>query len=263
MCRRSAVLPPTSQRLRLDARDFRTLFEQQGPSLGLWRAAEIAALRARAYERPVLDLGCGDGLVTSRVLPFIDIGLDPDAAALARAHRRLVYGRFVNAPMEQARLPARSVGTVISNSVLEHLPRLDEVLSATARVLRRGGRLVFTVPTEAFSQWLTLPLGRYVRWRNRRLCHLNLWPVPRWAWHLERAGFTVEAVQPYLRRPLVTAWDLLELLQQVWIGQHRLFGLWWRRLPPALMARLAAKAARLDLAAPPPGGGRLIVARKL
>ena len=31
-----------------------------GPSLGLWRAAEIAALREQTYEPPVLDLGCGD-----------------------------------------------------------------------------------------------------------------------------------------------------------------------------------------------------------
>src|SRR5437763_16243007 len=79
--------------LHLDAATFRVLLELQGPSLGLWRAAEIAALREQAYEPPVLDLGCGDGLVTSMVLPRVEVGLDPDEKALEQAARRGIYAR--------------------------------------------------------------------------------------------------------------------------------------------------------------------------
>jgi hypothetical protein len=39
------ILMLTQRPLYLDAPTFRVLLEQQGPSLGLWRAAEIAALR--------------------------------------------------------------------------------------------------------------------------------------------------------------------------------------------------------------------------
>src|SRR5205823_12239223 len=84
--------------LHLDAPTFRMLLEQQGPSLGLWRAAEIAVLREVIYEHPILDLGCGDGLVMSQVMPRVEIGLDPDITALERAARRGLYERFEAIP---------------------------------------------------------------------------------------------------------------------------------------------------------------------
>jgi SAM-dependent methyltransferase len=259
----SAALPLTDQRsLFLDASTFRVLLEQQGPSLGLWRAAEVAALREVAYEHPILDLGCGDGLVTSLVMPQVEIGLDPDKKVLAQAARRGIYERFEVTPAEAMQLADARIGTVVSNSVLEHLPRLDATLQAVRRVLKPGGRLVLTVPTEAFSTQLMLPASRYAAWRNRQLCHLNLWPVERWIDHLERARFEVEVVRPYLRPHLVWIWDTLELLQQIWIGRRRLVGIVWRQLPPSTLNHLAQWAAQLDLSSPAPGGGRLIVARK-
>jgi SAM-dependent methyltransferase len=146
--------------------------------------------------------------------------------------------------------------------VLEHLPRLDAVLEAVARVLRPGGRLIFTVPTEAFSKWLVLPVARYAVWRNRQLCHLNLRPVEWWASHLERVGLEVDEVRPYLRHELVSMWDALELLQQIWVFHRRLVSIVWQRIPPTVLERMACWASHIDLSAPEPGGGRLVVARK-
>lgn len=252
------VQPP----LHLDTCTFRLLLEQQGPSLGLWRAAEVAALREVRYEHPVLDLGCGDGLVTSLVMSHVEIGLDPDTKVLKRAARQGVYARFEPVFAEDMQLPEASIGTVLSNSVLEHIPGLDATLEAVARVLRPGGRLVFTVPTEAFSTQLALPLQRYAVWRNHQLSHVNLWPLERWMHHLERVGLEVEVARPYLRPHLVRRWDALELVQQIWIGRRRLVGMIWRRIPSAGLDRLAQWAAQLDLSSQSPGGGRLIVARK-
>lgn len=248
--------------LYLDAHTFQLLLERQGPSLGLWRAAEVAVLRQVQYDHPVLDLGCGDGLVTSLVMPRVEIGLDPDTTALKRAAQRQVYERFVQVPAEEMQVPAGSIGTVLSNSVLEHLPRVDAVLERVAEVLRPDGRLVFTAPTEAFSDCLALPLSRYAAWRNSSLAHLNLWSMAQWSQHLRRAGMQVEEVRPYLRPYCVRAWDMLELLQQVWVGRRRLVGMLWQRIPLTAYERLAQRAARLDLSSPPPGGGRLIIARK-
>ncbi len=251
-----------SEPLHLDAPTFHTLLKLQGPSLGLWRAAEIAALREQVFESPVLDLGCGDGLVTSLVLSRVEVGLDPDKKVLERAARHGIYERFEAVPAEEMQLPHGSIGTVFSNSVLEHLPHLDAVLEAVARVLRPGGRLIFTIPTEAFSRWLVLPSTRYADWRNRQLCHLNLWPTGRWIEHLHSAGLEVEQVLPYLKHGWVSLWDALELSQQIWIARKRLVGIIWRRIPPSLMDRLALAASQLNLAASTPGGGRLMVARK-
>jgi len=248
--------------LHLPAPMLQVLLERQGPSLGLWRAAEVAALREHGYHRPVLDLGCGDGLVTSLVLRPVEVGVDPDATALARAARLGIYHRLIPRPLETAGLPAGAFATVISNSVLEHVADIDTLLAAVAQVLRPGGRLVFTAPTEDFSRRLLLPLAGYAARRNRALAHRNLWPVTRWAAHLEAAGLEIESTRSYLRPALVTAWDALEVAQQVRIGGQRALGRVWRRIPPGSFARLAAWGARLDLSAPEPGGGRLIVARK-
>lgn len=140
--------------LHLDEAAFSALFHGLGPSLGLWRAAEVAALREQAARLapPVLDLGCGDGFLTALVLPQVALGLDPDPAVLEPAARRGLYARTLAAPIETAGLPPGELGAVLSNSVLEHIPRIRAALGAAAQALRPGGRLVFTAPTEAFSR---------------------------------------------------------------------------------------------------------------
>ncbi len=260
--------------LFLPERDFRFLFEVFGPSLGLWRAAEVAALREAGqgprqelwqdlgFDLPILDLGCGDGLVTSLVLRQVAIGLDPDRAALDKAAGLGIYQQFVPMPMEMASLPENSLGTVVSNSVLEHIPAIDAVLMSAARVLRPGGRLIFTCPTETFSRWLALPGAGYAARRNRHFQHLNLWSVEDWKQHLLQAGLCIDCVRPYLRRGWVRGWDAVELLQMIYMGRTRVFGRFWRRLPSSWLDALARRAARVDLSSPEPGGGRLIVARK-
>lgn len=260
------ALPPyprvVTDPLHLPFTTFRSMLEAQGPSLALWRAAEVAALREQCYEPPVLDLGCGDGFVSSLVLAHAEIGLDPDPRPLQYADRLGLYDRLIAAPIEQAAIPAGGVATILSNSVLEHIPRIDEALAAVAHMLRPGGRLIFTVPTEAFSGWLAFPWPHYSQWRNRQLTHLNLWSATCWTERLYRAGLEVELVRPYLCRPFVFLWDALELTQQVWLGRRRLVSLLWRRIPDLLIDKFARWGARLDLSAPAPGGGRLVVARK-
>ncbi len=248
--------------LTLNAAEFHFLFARQGPSLGLWRAAEVAALREQPYAEPVLDLGCGDGLVTSLVLPLVQVGLDPDPQAIERARQCGIYRRLEATPVELCTLPDGSFGTVVSNSVLEHVSRPTAVLTAVARMLRPGGRFIFTAPTEHFASWLALPFVSYARWRNRRLGHRNLLGLAGWGRLLELAGLEIEATRAYLDRRLVRLWDTLELLQQPRLDGHALFGTVWRHMPSSFLDRLSRRAARLDLAAAEPGGGRLIVAYK-
>jgi predicted TPR repeat methyltransferase len=247
--------------LYLNRYHFRQLLETLGPSLGLWRAAEIAALREQTFPPPVLDLGCGDGSVTTWVLPRVEIGLDPDQTALRKAARTGIYTRFEAAPAEESSLPGESVQTVLSNSVLEHISDVDGALRGAARLLCPGGRLVITSPTEHFSQWLAMPGARYAHWRNQQLVHKNLWPLDEWQQHLKAAGLELVFVRPYLRRELVGLWDALDLAQQVWIARRRVAGMIWRSLPTPTLDRLARLAAATDLSASE-GGGRLMVAVK-
>ncbi len=256
------LLPVVHTPLHLDAGSFRRLFTELGPSLGLWRAAEVASLSRPRYTRPIVEVGCGDGLVTSMVLPRVEIGCDPWREVLHRAAERGLYGRLLPVPIEQAEITEASVATVICNSVLEHVRFPGPVFSAVARILVPGGRFVLSGPSEKFTEWLALPFDRYRTWRNMRLQHFNLWSAADWAARLGRFGLTVVSVIPYLTRRLVTLWDAIDLLEQVWVARRRLAGLVWRRLPGAVLDRIARAAARIDLSAPYPGGGHLIIAEK-
>ncbi len=248
--------------LHLNPFHFRYLLEKLGPSLGLWRAAEIAALREQHYPHPLLDLGCGDGFVMSMVLPRVEIGLDPDRPALERAARLGIYERFEAQPAEDTQLPDGCLGGVVSNSVLEHVPEIDRTLRAVAGMLRPGGTLVTTSPSAAFSRMLISADRGYVARRNRLYQHLNLWSLEEWRDRLAAAGLEVVQARPYMRPGLVRLWDALELLQQVQVRQARAFGKVWRKLPDVFLDRLAQLAAVTDLSAPLPGGGCLLVAVK-
>lgn len=115
-----------------------------------------------------MDMLAGEGTARSSVSRETSPARPADSAA-----RLGVYARVEPIPAEAMHLPPGSVGTIASNSVLEHLPRVDAALAAIAGVLRPGGRLVFTAPTAAFSGWLALPSARYARRRNAALRHRN------------------------------------------------------------------------------------------
>lgn len=138
--------------------------------------------------------------------------MDLDRAALREAHRRRVYRGVVMA--DGARLPVRSesFGTVVANSVLEHIPPLDAVLDELARVLRPGGRLYLTVPGPKFSEGLTVArlcdaLGfrsgarAYRRLFNRISRHVHVDPAEAWVERLQKRGFSVLFRCSYLPPP--------------------------------------------------------------
>jgi ubiquinone/menaquinone biosynthesis C-methylase UbiE len=99
----------------------------------------------------VLEIGCGTGsllLAAKRAQPgALVVGLDPDLAALARAHRKArrrgLAVQLDRGYADQLPYPDDSVDVVLSSFMLHHLqdderePAMREVL----RVLRPGGAL--------------------------------------------------------------------------------------------------------------------------
>ncbi len=126
------------------------------PPVALWRAVELRTVAQEPFEPPLLDLGCGDGMVGEVLFGAgaVCAGVDPWLAQLRRAARSGVYRTL--ALGDGARLPYAdgAFATVFSNSVLEHIPLLEPVLGEVARVLRPLGRFVFTVPSDAFPRLL-------------------------------------------------------------------------------------------------------------
>ena len=109
--------------------------------------------RAAPFEH-ALDFGCGSGVL----LPFLAkysgsvLGLDVDLLAFQLISRRLEFPRSVEArdaaktPLES--LPAASFDIITALDVLEHVDDLSATLHGLIRLLKPGGQLVVSGPTE-------------------------------------------------------------------------------------------------------------------
>jgi SAM-dependent methyltransferase len=169
----------------------------------LLRSVEAELYQGLAFPRPILDVGCGDGHFAEVVFPQgVDVGVDLHRASLLEARRRGAYRLLLESRGELLPVAANSLGSGFSNSVLEHIPNVVEVLKEVARVLQPGAPWVFTVPNPGYLSELSLPrwlgagrlqpLGRaYARWFQRmsRVAHLD--HEQTWSERLARTGFEV------------------------------------------------------------------------
>ncbi len=173
-----------------------------------WRAQEVTLFRRHAalVERPVLDLGCGDGVFGQLAgWPSDTTGIDFDEASL-RVRARLCPGAVnLRADAGKLPLPDAAFATCVSNSVFEHLPELDACLREAHRVLRPGGRLVFTMTLGTFSRHLRELTGAGdARAWLERFGHRQEPDEAELLRRVAMAGFTVEERVSYQPR-VVTA----------------------------------------------------------
>ena len=176
--------------------------------------AMLRAVEARFYQdislpAPVLDVGCGDGHFASMAFSHgLDVGLDPWTGPLKEASRRGCYRMVIQADGSRMPFPDGYFASAVSNSVLEHIPHVDEVLEEVARVVRPGGRFVFCVPNDRFGKrllgteifrWFGLKGASqgYARFFNRVSRHAHTDSPAGWRARLTKAGFKVEKTWDY------------------------------------------------------------------
>lgn len=125
-----------------------------GSPAGRRRADRRAALyvehAALGSGRRALELGCGTGLFLERVSRSgaTLIGIDLSADLLAKARSRvasIANVRVVEGDAQRLPFPDSSFDAVYGSSILHHLD-LAAALGEVQRVLRVGGRAVFTEP---------------------------------------------------------------------------------------------------------------------
>jgi SAM-dependent methyltransferase len=197
--------------------------------------ALLRAVEARFYQDlpiapPVLDLGSGDGSFAAQAFArLLDIGLDPwpqplRASRARHAHKLLVLAQGAHLPFADG-----AFGTVISNSVLEHIPDLTPVLAECHRVLRAGGYLLFSAPSDHFTDWL---IGRalfgepYARFFNRISRHHHCNSAQTWQAYLLRAGLVLERAWYYFSPRALRALELGHYLGLPNLIYHALSGRW-------------------------------------
>src|SRR5215207_4846285 len=122
----------------------------------------LRAVEAQFYEEgnllaPTLDIGCGEGHFADLTFDRkIDVGLDPSHQSLHEAAERHVYQLLIEANGGKMPYPGGYFASAFSNSVLEHIPFIEQVLDETARVLKPGAVFVFCVPNHRFNESLSI-----------------------------------------------------------------------------------------------------------
>lgn len=128
------------------ARRYRELYERHW----WWRARERFVLETvrryrRPGRRPILDVGCGDGLLFERLAELGDAwGVESDASLVSpdNPHRDRIHV----GPFDASFQPGRRYGLVLMLDVIEHLPDPAGALRHAATLLEPDGILVATVP---------------------------------------------------------------------------------------------------------------------
>ena len=166
----------------------------------LLRAVEASFYGDLPLPRPVLDLGCGDGHFASVAFDGpLEAGFDPWWGPLTEASRRRTYHLLAQAAGARMPYPDDFFATLVSNSVLEHIPHVQPVLAEAARVLQPGGRFYFCVPGPDLISFLSIgraldrlglhPLGKaYRRFFNHISRHHHCDGAEVWMRRLEMAG---------------------------------------------------------------------------
>jgi len=203
----------------------------------------LRAVEGRYYENieisnPLLDLGIGDGHFSATTLPGrVDYGIDPAWKSLLEAKKNRSARLLSCANGSRLPFPNRYFSTIISNSVLEHIQNLSDVLTEVKRVLKDDGKFVICVPNDNFTQNLSIAiLLKKINWKrvakeyqfffNRISRHYHPDPVEEWVENLQRAGFSIESTWNYFppRSLAILEWGHLFGIPS-WITK-KIFGKW-------------------------------------
>lgn len=233
---------------------LRRYLEIAPAALALERAIECEMHVRNEWPGPILDIGCGDGIFASILCSEqIDTGIDPDETELDSARETRAYRELIACFGNDIPKPDKSFATIISNSVLEHIPDLVPVLKEANRLLADDGYFHITIPSDRL-ELATAParllsaLGmpslarRYGRFYNRFWHHYHAYDDKTWRAMFAEAGFEVVSHHAYVPRDLSTFYDVLTVIALPAFVSKKLCNRWimWpaaRRLYSGLITR--------------------------
>jgi SAM-dependent methyltransferase len=155
----------------------------------------------RARPESVLDVGCGEGVLTAEWAHRLGdgrvVGIDLDDPKLRAEWGSRARGNLEFRAQEATRLSFADdefdMATAIE--VLEHVPEPDSTLAEMARVARRW--LLVSVPREPLWRGLNMARGAYWGALGNTPGHLNHWSKRGFAELLGRYGTVEETRAPF------------------------------------------------------------------
>ncbi len=269
---------------------FQNYLEVSPFALALWRGMEAQTI-ADGYQlavgyklphakidisfpRPILDLGCGFGEFAGVFFKSkVEVGVDINSRDLFLAAKGQKYKRLLCEDARKLSFKSNSFKTVISMSVLEHIPGTEIAISEAYRVLKKGGLLIITVPTtnlnnQLFYPWVLRKLHLfkladwYIKKFHKVFKHESLFSPEKWYAILKNCKFKIIRKENTISPLMVKIFDLSlvfafpsQLLR--WSLGTR--GIWGISFKKPILVPLFNMLKRLDK---PQSGNILIIAQK-
>lgn len=188
-------------------------------SLYIIRAKECELFSRYIYDRPVLDIGCGEGEFAKILFKNkIDTGIDFKEKNIRKARKSNSYKNCIASSIENVNYNNNYFKSIISNCVLEHVFNLDKALSNVHNMLDNNGMVYFTVATDKFSKYMSFAnyFGMYenitkinTKILNKLFNHNFALKKDEWDEKFINAGFKIVYDEPYLSKLQLNIMGLL------------------------------------------------------
>ena len=158
-------------------------------------------LWAQANAESVLDVGCGEGVLTERWAERLGhgrvVGIDLNDPKLGAewARRRRPNLEFRAEEATSLSFADDEFDMAAALEVLEHLPDPEATLAEMARVARR--HLLVSVPREPLWRMMNMARGAYLRALGNTPGHVNHWSKVGFVSLLQRYGRVEEVRSPF------------------------------------------------------------------
>jgi len=174
--------------------------------------APLVELLAPQPGERILDLGCGDGALTEKLIAAgcVVVGVDGSPQQIAAAQARGLDAHV----MDGQHLPFNNeFDAVFSNAAMHWMKRPDDVIAGVWRSLKPGGRFVAELGGDGCVQTIVDALSAGLARRGIDAAAYNPWYFPtdvEYRARLEARGFVVRSIELFPRpTPLpgdVTGW---------------------------------------------------------
>jgi 2-polyprenyl-3-methyl-5-hydroxy-6-metoxy-1,4-benzoquinol methylase len=160
----------------------------------------LAELFRQAGPRSLLDVGCGEGVLTQQWAQRLAgrvVGIDLEDPVIQAEWEKRRAPNLEYRVMKAENLPFADdeFDMACAIEVLEHVPDPAHTVAEMARVA--SGHLLVSVPREPLWRGLNMARGAYLRDLGNTPGHVNHWSKRAFAELLSRHGEVVEARSPF------------------------------------------------------------------